>query len=64
MAKVRDAVSTDGGVGALIDDIDQRITSIVLRASLFSAARDVAGVDRVLSGAEEQLLAELAARFA
>lgn len=62
MAKVRTAMS-DGGVDALVDDIDHRITSTVLRASLFSAARDVAGVDRTLSPAEESLLAQLAARF-
>lgn len=62
MAKVRTAMA-NGGVDALVDDIDQRVTSTVLRASLFSAARDVAGVDRSLSPAEENLLAQLAARF-
>jgi uncharacterized tellurite resistance protein B-like protein len=64
MAKVRAAALSDAGVDALVDDIDRRITSTVLRASLFSAARDVAGVDRSLSSGEEQLLAQLAARFA
>ena len=34
-----------GEVLQLIDDIDQRISSRVLRRALFSAAREVAGVD-------------------
>jgi len=42
MAKVRGAM-LDGGVEALLDDIDQRVTNTVLRGALFSAARDVAG---------------------
>lgn len=62
MAKVRHAVS-DGHTGQLLDDIDGRITSSVLRHSLFSAARDVAGVDRGLDPHEESLLAQVAARF-
>jgi uncharacterized tellurite resistance protein B-like protein len=64
MAKVRAASSSDDGVQTLLDDIDSRIHSTVLRASLFSAARDVAGVDRDLSPTEDALLAQLAARFA
>ena len=63
MAKVRAAVN-DGGTEALLDDIDQRITSTVLRQSLFSAARDVAGVDHKIDAAEQTLLAQVAARFA
>jgi uncharacterized tellurite resistance protein B-like protein len=63
MAKVRAAVS-DGATQALLDDIDHRITSTVLRHSLFSAARDVAGVDETIEPAEESLLAQVAARFA
>ena len=35
----------------------------MLRAALFSAARDVAGVDHDLDSAEESLLAQIAARF-
>ena len=62
MAKVRSAVAADH-VDALIDDIDERITSSVLRQSLFSAARDVAGVDHDIDPAEESLLAQVAARF-
>lgn len=63
MAKVRQAVA-DGRTGQLLDDIDSRITSSVLRHSLFSAARDVAGVDHSLAVQEETLLAQVAARFA
>jgi uncharacterized tellurite resistance protein B-like protein len=62
MAKVRAAISNDG-IDALLDDIDQRVSSSVLRAALFSAARDVAGVDHELDDAEESLLAQVAARF-
>jgi len=63
MAKVRAAVNDDG-TEALLDDIDARITSNVLRQSLFSAARDVAGVDHKIDAAEQTLLAQVAARFA
>ncbi len=61
-AIVRSAL-TDDTVDALLDDIDARITSSVLRQALFSAARDVATVDRDISPAEEALLAQVAARF-
>lgn len=63
MAKVRTAIANDE-VDQLLDDIDHRITSSVLRQSLFSAARDVAGSDREIGPAEESLLAQVAARFA
>jgi len=63
MAKVRAAVSA-GRTDALLDDIDGRIASSVLRRALFSAARDVAGVDRDIAPEEESLLGQLAARFA
>ena len=63
MAKVRAAIA-DETVDTLLDDIDHRITSSVLRQSLFSAARDVAGSDREIGPAEESLLAQVAARFA
>ena len=62
MAKVRAAVE-DGLTDALLDDIDARITSTVLRQALFSAARDVAGADHAIDPAEESLLAQVAARF-
>ncbi len=63
MAKVRTAVAAHE-TEALLDDIDSRIVSSVLRQSLFSAARDVAGVDHDLVPVEESLLGQVAARFA
>jgi len=62
MAKVRAAV-TAGEIDDFLDSIDARITSSVLRASLFSAARDVAGVDHEIGSVEKTLLGQLAARF-
>ena len=47
----------------LIDDIDQRISSRVLRRALFSAAREVAGVDDDVTPEEGTILAEVAVRF-
>ena len=63
MAKVRAAVAAHK-TEALLDDIDDRIASTVLRHSLFSAARDVADVDHDIAGEEESLLGQVAARFA
>jgi uncharacterized tellurite resistance protein B-like protein len=62
VSTVRAAVAA-GEVDALLDDIDARITSTVLRQALFSAARDVAGADHAIDPAEESLLAQVAARF-
>ncbi len=62
MSKVRRAVSSDA-IEEFLDSIDARISSTVLRSSLFSAARDVAGVDHKLDPSEENLLGQLAARF-
>ena len=62
MAKVRAAVSANE-TERLLDDIDERIASSVLRQSVFSAARDVAGVDHDIAPEEESLLAQVAARF-
>lgn len=62
-ARVRQSIE-DHQVEALLDDIDERVSNGVLRAALFSAARDVAGVDHDLDVAEETLLAQIAARFA
>lgn len=47
----------------LIDDVDRRISSRVLRRALFSAARDVAGVDDDVTPEEGTILAEVAVRF-
>jgi uncharacterized tellurite resistance protein B-like protein len=60
--RAQDAI-TKGEVIELIDDIDARISSRVLRRALFSAARDVAGIDDELSPEEGSILAEVAVRF-
>ena len=61
-AKVRAALSAHA-IDELLDDIDARVASTVLRGAMFSAARDVAGVDHDLDPAEESLLGQIAARF-
>lgn len=61
-SKVRAALA-EHTVEALLDDIDSRVSSRVLRSALFSAARDVAGADHDLDAAEESLLGQIAARF-
>ena len=63
IVKAQDAI-TKHEVLELIDDIDQRISSRVLRRALFSAAREVAGVDADVSPEEGSILAEVAVRFA
>jgi len=50
-------------VGDLLDSIDRRISSRILRSALFSAARDIAGVDNAVSPEEGTILAEIAVRF-
>jgi uncharacterized tellurite resistance protein B-like protein len=62
MAKVRTAIAAHE-TDSLLDDIDARIASTVLRGSLFSAARDVAGIDHDIAPEEESLLGQVAARF-
>ena len=63
VARAQQAIAA-GAVVELIDDIDQRISSRVLRRALFSAAREVAGVDEHVSPEEGTILAEIAVRFA
>lgn len=46
-----------------IDSIDARINSRILRAALFSAARDIAGVDSDVTPQEGSILAAVAVRF-
>jgi uncharacterized tellurite resistance protein B-like protein len=58
----RRAIET-GRIDEFLDRIDQQISSRVLRNALFSAARDVAGVDHDVSPLEDTLLAEVAVRF-
>ena len=62
IVKAQDAITNDA-VQELIADIDERISSRVLRRALFSAAREVAGVDDDVSPREGSLLAEIAVRF-
>jgi uncharacterized tellurite resistance protein B-like protein len=63
ITKAQEAIAS-GRTLELIDDIDQRISSRVLRLALFSAAREVAGVDDDVNPAEGSILAEVAVRFA
>jgi uncharacterized tellurite resistance protein B-like protein len=62
MAKVRDALEHHT-TEDLLDSIDERIANHVLRAELFSAARDVARVDHEIDAEEHGLLGRIAARF-
>lgn len=62
MATARAAWSS-GTVTQLLDDIDGRITSRVLRMALFSAAREIAGVDDNVTPGEGTVLNEIAVRF-
>lgn len=60
--RARTAVES-GRVVEMIADIDERISSSVLRRALFSAARDVAGADDESVVSEDAILAEIAVRF-
>jgi len=60
MAKARHAWAKNE-VTELLDDIDGRITSRVLRMALFSAAREIVGEDQ--TDEEGTLLTEIAVRF-
>jgi hypothetical protein len=61
MAKARGAWAKNE-VTELLDDIDSRITSRVLRRALFSAARELIGEDEP-TPEEGELLNEIAVRF-
>jgi uncharacterized tellurite resistance protein B-like protein len=60
--EARHAIDRDR-VTEFLDDIDARISSRILRAALFSAARDIAGVDDQLTPIEGSILGEIAVRF-
>ena len=60
--KARRAIETER-VEEFLDRIDHQISSRVLRNALFSAARDVAGVDHDVTPHEDTLLANVAVRF-
>jgi hypothetical protein len=50
-------------VTELLDSIDSRITSRVLRRALFSAARELVGADENVTPEEGSLLSDIAVRF-
>lgn len=60
--QARAAVAEDRAL-ELVDELDGRISSRVLRNALFSAAREVAGADDDVTPEEGTLLAEIAVRF-
>lgn len=62
IARAQQAIADDQ-ISELIEDIDTRISSHVLRRALFSAAREVAGIDDDVSPEEGTILAEVAVRF-
>jgi uncharacterized tellurite resistance protein B-like protein len=62
VAKARAAFNEDT-VTELLDDIDARISSRILRRALFSAARQLAGSDDEVTEQERAILSEIAVRF-
>ena len=60
--EARQAIEHDR-VEEFLDSIDGRLSSRVLRSALFSAAREVAGVDDEVSPEEGSLLSQIAVRF-
>lgn len=62
VARARQA-HRDGTTAELLDDVDARITSRVLRKALFSAARQITAGDGETSSDENELLADIAVRF-
>ena len=62
MATARKAWADDA-VTEMLDAVDARITSRVLRRALFSAARDLVGADAKVTPEEGTLLSEIAVRF-
>jgi uncharacterized tellurite resistance protein B-like protein len=62
VARARTAVEQDA-VADLLADIDSRISSRILRRALFSAAREVAGIDDSVTPLEGSILADVAVRF-
>ncbi len=62
VAKVRTALH-EHSTEALLDSIEERVASRVLRQSLFAAAREVAEIDDDVHAEEEDLLGQIAVRF-
>lgn len=63
MAKVRAARLDPDGIGPLLDEIDGRIASRVLRAELLAACREIADVDRARAAEETLVLGAIEMRF-
>jgi hypothetical protein len=57
------AAWANGTVAELLDSIDSRITSRVLRRALFSAARELVGADEDVTPEEGSILSDIAVRF-
>lgn len=62
VARARQA-HREGTITELLDDVDARITSRVLRKALFSAARQITAGDGSTTDDENELLADIAVRF-
>lgn len=62
VARARQA-HRDGTTAELLDDVDARITSRVLRKALFSAARQITTGDGESTADENEILADIAVRF-
>jgi uncharacterized tellurite resistance protein B-like protein len=62
-SRVRTAMQSPDTVANLIDDIDARIASRVLRSELVSAARDVADADGTRTVSEDRIVAKVIHRF-
>ncbi len=62
LEEARRAIANDR-TDEFLDEIDATISSRVLRAALFSAAREVAGADDDLNDDEGTILADVAVRF-
>ena len=60
--EARRAIELDR-VEEFLDSIDRQISSRVLRSALFSAAREVAGIDDEVSPEEGSLLSQIAVRL-
>ncbi|PIE31404.1 MAG: hypothetical protein CSA55_05875 [Ilumatobacter coccineus] len=62
LTRVRQAIKADTMI-ELLDDIDRRISSRVLRRALYSAAHEVAHSDQNVPPLEGSILAQIAVRF-
>ncbi len=63
MSRVREARLRPGGTDELLDSIDGRIASRVLRAELVGVCAEIADADMVRSAGEQDLLDRVRTRF-